>query len=70
MENATNPAQVRTTDMKLEVIVIPVSDVNRAKQLYGSLGWSSTQTLPRVRIGARSSSRLPAPSARFTSART
>ena len=26
-------------DEKLEVIVIPVSDVNRAKEFYGSLGW-------------------------------
>lgn len=26
-------------DMKLEVVVIPVSDVDRAKQFYGSLGW-------------------------------
>jgi catechol 2,3-dioxygenase-like lactoylglutathione lyase family enzyme len=26
-------------DMKLEVIVIPVSDVDRAKQFYESLGW-------------------------------
>jgi catechol 2,3-dioxygenase-like lactoylglutathione lyase family enzyme len=27
------------SDMKLEVVVIPVSDVDRAKQFYGSLGW-------------------------------
>jgi catechol 2,3-dioxygenase-like lactoylglutathione lyase family enzyme len=26
-------------DMKLEVIVIPVSDVDRAKEFYTSLGW-------------------------------
>jgi catechol 2,3-dioxygenase-like lactoylglutathione lyase family enzyme len=26
-------------DMKLEVAVIPVSDVERSKQFYGSLGW-------------------------------
>lgn len=26
-------------DMKLEVVVIPVSDVDRAKQFYGALGW-------------------------------
>jgi catechol 2,3-dioxygenase-like lactoylglutathione lyase family enzyme len=25
--------------MKLEVVVIPVSDVDRAKRFYGSLGW-------------------------------
>lgn len=28
-----------TGDMKLEVVVIPVSDVDRAKEFYGSLGW-------------------------------
>jgi catechol 2,3-dioxygenase-like lactoylglutathione lyase family enzyme len=27
------------SDMKLEVIVIPVSDVDRAKEFYGRLGW-------------------------------
>jgi catechol 2,3-dioxygenase-like lactoylglutathione lyase family enzyme len=26
-------------DMKLEVVVVPVSDVDRAKRFYGSLGW-------------------------------
>jgi catechol 2,3-dioxygenase-like lactoylglutathione lyase family enzyme len=26
-------------DVKLEVVVIPVSDVDRAKRFYGSLGW-------------------------------
>jgi catechol 2,3-dioxygenase-like lactoylglutathione lyase family enzyme len=26
-------------DMKLEVVVIPVSDVDRAKRFYGELGW-------------------------------
>ena len=28
-----------TVDMKLEVVVIPVSDVNRAKRFYSNLGW-------------------------------
>ena len=28
-----------TVDMKLEVIVIPVSDVDRAKEFYAKLGW-------------------------------
>jgi len=28
-----------TVDMKLEVVVIPVSDVDRAKAFYASLGW-------------------------------
>jgi len=29
----------RTVDMKLEVVVIPVADVDRAKRFYGGLGW-------------------------------
>ena len=29
----------RPIDMKLEVIAIPVTDVDRAKQFYGRLGW-------------------------------
>ena len=28
-----------TVDLKLEVVVIPVSDVDRAKDFYGNLGW-------------------------------
>jgi catechol 2,3-dioxygenase-like lactoylglutathione lyase family enzyme len=28
-----------TVDLKLEVVVIPVSDVDRAKSFYGGLGW-------------------------------
>ena len=32
-------AGVARVDMKLEVVVIPVSDVDRAKQFYTSLGW-------------------------------
>jgi catechol 2,3-dioxygenase-like lactoylglutathione lyase family enzyme len=30
---------VASVDMKLEVIVIPVSDVDRAKEFYAKLGW-------------------------------
>ena len=33
------PAAARTIDMKLEIVVIPVSDVDRAKAFYGGLGW-------------------------------
>lgn len=39
MTTNTNPALARAADMKLEVIVIPVADVARAKQFYGGLGW-------------------------------
>jgi catechol 2,3-dioxygenase-like lactoylglutathione lyase family enzyme len=31
--------EVRTNDMKFEIVVIPVSDVDRAKEFYGRLGW-------------------------------
>ena len=37
--DATSDASVARVDMKLEVAVIPVSDVNRAKEFYGNLGW-------------------------------
>src|SRR5215217_70454 len=29
----------RSVDMKLEVVVIPVADVDRAKEFYAGLGW-------------------------------
>jgi catechol 2,3-dioxygenase-like lactoylglutathione lyase family enzyme len=32
-------ASVARVDMRFEVVVIPVSDVDRAKEFYGSLGW-------------------------------
>jgi catechol 2,3-dioxygenase-like lactoylglutathione lyase family enzyme len=35
-------------DMKLEVVTIPVSDVDRAKKFYESLGWRLDQTPPGV----------------------
>ena len=38
-ETAIESPKAGTVDMKLEVIVIPVSDVGRAKSFYGSLGW-------------------------------
>ncbi len=38
-ETAIQTAKARPVDMKLEVIVIPVSDVDRAKQFYSKLGW-------------------------------
>jgi catechol 2,3-dioxygenase-like lactoylglutathione lyase family enzyme len=36
---AIEKPKVRTADMKLEVVAIPVSDVDRAKRFYGNLGW-------------------------------
>lgn len=38
-ETAVENARGRTIDMKLEVVVIPVSDVERAKRFYDGLGW-------------------------------
>lgn len=35
----TNQAGVAGIDMKLEVIVIPVSDVERSKEFYSEIGW-------------------------------
>ncbi len=35
MSNSKEP----TVDMKLEIVVIPVSDVDRAKAFYANLGW-------------------------------
>jgi hypothetical protein len=35
----TGRTSVATVDMKLEVVVIPVSDVDRAKNFYTKLGW-------------------------------
>ena len=32
-------AKARTLDMKFEIVVIPVSDVDRAKTFYANLGW-------------------------------
>jgi len=38
-ETAIETSRARRVDMKLEVVVIPVSDVERAKRFYGGLGW-------------------------------
>jgi catechol 2,3-dioxygenase-like lactoylglutathione lyase family enzyme len=36
---ANQKPEIRSNDMKLEIVVIPVSDVDRAKEFYASLGW-------------------------------
>jgi catechol 2,3-dioxygenase-like lactoylglutathione lyase family enzyme len=38
-ETAIETPIARTVDMKLEVVVIPVSDVERAKRFYSGWGW-------------------------------
>jgi len=39
-EHVTQVPGTATVDLKLEVVAIPVSDVDRAKAFYGSLGWT------------------------------
>jgi catechol 2,3-dioxygenase-like lactoylglutathione lyase family enzyme len=38
-ERANQIPSAATVDLRLEVVVIPVSDVDRAKRFYASLGW-------------------------------
>jgi catechol 2,3-dioxygenase-like lactoylglutathione lyase family enzyme len=38
-ETSTETPEAGTIDMKLEVVTLPVSDVDRAKSFYQSLGW-------------------------------
>ena len=38
-EAAIETPIARRVDMKFEIVVIPVSDVDRAKRFYGGLGW-------------------------------
>jgi catechol 2,3-dioxygenase-like lactoylglutathione lyase family enzyme len=44
--DTTPDARAVTVDMKLEVIVIPVSDADRAEQFYRRLGWRQDVTPP------------------------
>jgi catechol 2,3-dioxygenase-like lactoylglutathione lyase family enzyme len=38
-KDSTTDGRAGQVDMKLEVITIPVSDIDRAKEFYGRLGW-------------------------------
>ena len=44
-EAAVETPRARTVDMKLEIVVIPVSDVDRAKDFYASLGLEARRRL-------------------------
>jgi len=44
--DAISGATVARVDMKLEVVVIPVSDVDRAKEFYKKLGWRLDADFP------------------------
>ncbi|WP_446212562.1 VOC family protein [Micromonospora sp. IBSANI012] len=46
--DASGTTSIRNVDMKLEVVVIPVSDVDRAKEFYGRLGWRLDKTPPGI----------------------
>jgi catechol 2,3-dioxygenase-like lactoylglutathione lyase family enzyme len=46
--DASGTASVGRDDMKLEVVTIPVSDVERAKEFYARLGWRQDVTPPVV----------------------
>ena len=46
-EIATQTSSALAVNMKLEVVVIPVSDVDRAKSFYGSLGLEARCRLRR-----------------------
>jgi catechol 2,3-dioxygenase-like lactoylglutathione lyase family enzyme len=46
--NTSTAASAGTADQKLEVLTIPVSDVDRSKAFYQSLGWRLDATPPGV----------------------
>ena len=43
---STEMAELSTIDMALEVVTLPVADVDRAKRFYQSLGWRLDIDLP------------------------
>jgi len=44
--DASGNERVTKVDLKLEVVVIPVSDIDRAKEFYGGLGWRLDADFP------------------------
>jgi predicted enzyme related to lactoylglutathione lyase len=48
MTTASETPSARTLDMKFEIVVIPVSDVDRAKRFYAGLGWMPTSRLVTI----------------------
>src|ERR1044071_4946161 len=46
IDGKSNEPKVAPVDMKLEVVVIPVSDVDRAEEFYTRLGWRQDVTPP------------------------
>ena len=68
-DSATETPSAGTVDMKLEVVTVPVSDVDRAKSFYESLGWRLDIDLVVATTFVTCSSRRLIRSARSTSAR-
>jgi hypothetical protein len=69
MSQTPTSMSMTRVDMKLEVDVVPVSDVERCKQFYGCLGWRLDADDAPAKHIASSSSRLRAQRARSRSAR-
>ena len=61
-EHATQIPTAAAVDLKVEVVVIPVSDVDRAKRFYESLGWRLDADFSNgtgLALGANDTSWLP-----------
>jgi predicted lactoylglutathione lyase len=41
---ANSKGEITSNDLKLEIVVIPVSDVDRAKEFYTRIGWRRAST--------------------------
>ena len=46
MKPAVKPQETGTVDLRLEVVIVPVSDADRAKTFYASLGWREDADFP------------------------
>ena len=49
IDTAAGVPDTGTVDLRLEVVALPVSDVDRAKQFYTSLGWREDADFPAAR---------------------
>ena len=45
-DDESGTANVKNVDLKFEAVVIPVSDVDRAKKFYSRLGWRLDADFP------------------------
>ena len=69
-QSVTASPPVAAGEVRLEVVVLPVSDVDRAKEFYANLGWRLDADIRAVTICGWCSSHLQAPGAPFNLART